>query len=70
MPQIIRRGFVWARNTTTNAKEYVPEHWVGSSWFPQYVALKSSAAARPAETQEPTAPPTADTTAATSKKGK
>lgn len=67
MPQIIRKGFVWARNTTTNAKEYVPAHWVGSSWFPQYQALKSSAAARPAETEKST---TADETAATTKKGK
>lgn len=49
LPHMSRKGFVWARNSTTNAKEYVPEHWVGSSWFPQYKALKSSAAARPAD---------------------
>ncbi|MGN6413789.1 hypothetical protein [Flexivirga sp.] len=48
MSNIIRKGFVVARNTTTDAKEYVPSHWVGSSWFPQYQPLKSSAAARPA----------------------
>ena len=47
-PATYRDKFAWARNTTTNVKEYVPVHWIGSPWFPQYKPLKSSAAARPA----------------------
>lgn len=68
MPQIIREGFVWAKNTTTNAKEYVPAHWVGSTWFPQYQPLKSSVAARPAEPKKKST--TARDAAATTKKEK